>query len=93
MYIPPATTWIRLAGHVIHRFCVDKYDQHGATCGVLDEGCSWEWKGDDAFSIERWQFWKWRLEKLAVDENLNEDVRRLAREAGKKMVSIEKTAG
>jgi len=91
MYIPPAATWIRLAGVSIHKLCVDRHDSH-ATCGTLEPGCTWEWTGGKGFSVERWQYWKRRLGELVAEQSLDEHLRSMAKEAEAKMDSIERTA-
>jgi len=83
MYIPAAATWIRHAGDTIRKLCVDI--ERGATCGTLEPGCTWEWKGENGFSIERWQFWKRKFGELAAEQSLDEHLRSMAKESrGKK---------
>jgi hypothetical protein len=92
MYIPPAATWLRLAGAAIYKFCVDRHDGH-AVCGTLEPGCKWEWTGEKkGFSLERWAFWKRRLGELAVEQGLEERLRSMAKEAAAEMDNVERNA-
>lgn len=89
MYLSPAAVWIRLAGPVIYKYCVEGYDKAGATCRLL-EGSTWQWTGDLGFNLERWEFWKRRLGELAVEVS-EEETQRLLEEALSTMESVEKT--
>jgi hypothetical protein len=91
MYLPPAATWMRLAGASIHNLCVDRY-KFSATCRFLEAGCTWEWTGGQEFCLERWQFWKRRLGKLASEQSLDEQLRSIANEAEASMDSHEQSA-
>ena len=91
MYIPPAATWIRLAGPSIHKLCVDRHDAN-ATCRFLEPGCTWEWAGGKGFSLERWQFWKRKLAELAAEQSLDEHLRAIAQGAEASMDRTERAA-
>jgi hypothetical protein len=91
MYIPPAATWIRLAGPTIYKLCVDRY-KDTATCRFLEAGCTLEWTGGEGFSLDRWQFWKRKLGELAAEQRLDNHLRTVAKEAEASMESTERAA-
>lgn len=50
------------------------------------------WKGKDGFSMDRWEFWKRRLDKIAVNEKASEETRSIAKTMKEKMVATEAEA-
>lgn len=83
--IRPAEVWISLAAQVILRFC--RANGEGAVRNDLPGGKYW--KGKEGFSFERWEFWKLKLDEIAVNGEASEDTRNIAKGMKEKMVATE----
>lgn len=85
MYVPPAATWIMLAGKQIHRLCMENYQRNDTVPGR--EGLLWTGSG---FSPERWAFWKKRFSETQKMLELDSRVRE---HAGKALVEMDRIDG
>ncbi|THY25982.1 hypothetical protein D6D01_04667 [Aureobasidium pullulans] len=86
MYIPPAATWIPIAGMMIRKFCFmemlpDDVNQHVIRA---------RW-GGRTFCPERWTFWKERFLELSKDGGIDERCRQFAIEAVEAMEELDAT--
>ncbi|MCJ1268949.1 hypothetical protein MMC22_008837, partial [Lobaria immixta] len=88
IYVPPAATWILLAGEKIHELCKGDYNRHepARPSGAM---ASWLWCGDRGYSLGRWEYWKQRFGEIAMTQGLQDGVKDLARRALSKMDMIE----
>lgn len=98
MYVPAAAQWILLAGECIWRFCKEKLGNDGEMVeprwiGGYDGG-ELMWIGEPGFKVERWAFWKKRFGEIGRLERVEEDDRRLAKEAEEAMekIGVEETS-
>jgi hypothetical protein len=78
-----ANVWISLAGKLIFGLC--KVNGEGAARNDMAAGKYWT--GSVGFSVERWEFWKQRLDEVAVNEEASEDTRGIARKMKEIMVA------
>ncbi len=86
MYVPPAATWILLAGETLYQFCKDDYKRKDGAPGDGRDWLLWNGRG---FSLKRWAFWKKRFYDVAATEELDSSVRDYARRAADHMGRIE----
>ncbi|KAE8381114.1 hypothetical protein BDV26DRAFT_289817 [Aspergillus bertholletiae] len=84
MYVPPAATWILLAGDRIYSLCKNEYGRSEITSG----GDQFWWRGR-GFSLQRWAFWKQRFGEIAAAEGLDDHVLGYARKAIAEIERIE----
>jgi hypothetical protein len=82
--IPVANVWISLAGKLIFGLC--KVNGEGAARNDMAAGKYW--KGSVGFSVERWEFWKQRLDEVANDE-ASEETRGIAKKIKETMIAAE----
>ena len=86
--ILPAEVWISLSAKVLLRFC--RSNGEGADRNDLPGGR--HWKGREGFSVARWEFWKQKLDEIAVNEEASEETRRIAKKMKEKMIATEAEA-
>ena len=87
-YILPAAVWISIASTVIFGFC--KVNGDGADRNDICGGK--HWTGSEGFSVDRWEWWKQRLEQIAVNEEASEETRNIAKKMMETMVITEAEA-
>jgi hypothetical protein len=83
--IPVANVWICLAGKLIFDLC--KLNGEGAARNDMAAGKYWT--GSVGFSVERWEFWKRRLDEVAVNDEASEETRGIAKKMKEIMVAAE----
>jgi hypothetical protein len=83
--ILPANVWISLASKLIFGFC--KANGEGASRNHMGGGK--HWKGSVGFSIERWEFWKQRLDEIAINDEASEETRGIAKKMKETMIAAE----
>ncbi|KAF8180638.1 hypothetical protein BJ912DRAFT_1126544 [Pholiota molesta] len=83
--IPVANVWISLASKLIFGFC--KVNGEGASRN--DMGGGKYWKGSAGFSVERWEFWKQRLDEIAVNDEASGETRDMAKKMKETMIAAE----
>lgn len=76
--IPPAATWVLLAGEKIYKLCKNNHDRT-ELLGQYGRG----------YSLGRWNVWKKRFDLIATTEDLSDTVRDFAQRAAGKMDSID----
>jgi hypothetical protein len=84
MYVPPAATWILLAGGKIYQLCRDDYQRKDGR--LVGHGLAWEGYG---FSLDRWALWKQKFGDTMRSEGLESTVQEYARNAAREMERIE----
>ena len=87
IYVPPAATWILIAGHRIFDYCQQNFEREpfqGPSFGGENL-----WKDDKGYSLERWAFWKQRFGEIAHMQNLDACAQDFALRAFDEMTSIE----
>ena len=72
--VPPAATWILLAGKKIYELC------------QVDDGKNGKGR---AFSLERWSLWKSKFGEIATNPALSASVQNIAAKAASEMGEIE----
>lgn len=92
-YLPPAAAWILLVGRIIYHYSKSNQDSTGqpvkqAWVGKSD-GWNLIWSGRDGFNLERWQFWKRRLQKISGLREMSGEARHHASYAAAEMQKIE----
>ena len=90
MYVPPASTWILIAGETIYKLCKSDYDFLDNGPGSTPDNDEWLWGKSRGYSLGRWSFWKKRFGEIAATEELKGDVKEIAARAAFEM---EKLAG
>ena len=85
--ILPAEVWISLSAKVL-RFCW--LNGEGADWNDLPGGR--HWKGRKGFSVTRWQFWKQKLDEIAVNKEASKETWRIAKKMKEKMIATEAEA-
>jgi hypothetical protein len=83
--IPVANVWISLAGKLIFGLC--KVNGEGAARNDMPGGK--HWKGSVGFSVERWEFWKQRLDEVAINDEASEETRGIAKKMKEMMIAAE----
>ncbi|KAI4740849.1 hypothetical protein E4T50_08735 [Aureobasidium sp. EXF-12298] len=76
MYIPPAATWILIAGSKIRGLCFT--DELPETANQHSIRCRW---GGRTFCSRRWDFWKRRFQQLAEDTAISDRCQGYAKQA------------
>jgi len=84
MHLPPAATWVLIAGEKLYELCfsdvVPRYANTHAT--------KLKW-GGRAFCAERWALWKQQFQTLASTWEIDEPCRVFAARAAQKMGELE----
>jgi hypothetical protein len=89
MCVPPAATWILIAGEKIHALCkVDHECRDGAPGSPVITTRVALGKGQ-GYSLERWKLWKKRFYEIAATEELKDSIRDIAAKAASKIEEIE----
>lgn len=86
MYVPPAATWILLAGRRLYQLCKDDYQRNDGPSAGGGERLWWNGRG---FSLKRWAFWKQRFCDITATEGLKGSIGDYARRAADEMGRIE----
>lgn len=89
MYVPPAATWILLAGKNIYELCKNDHDRKDGDPGSTPDGDEWLWGKSRGYSLGRWAFWKKRFSEIATTRELDEGVKDIAARATSEMKNIE----
>jgi hypothetical protein len=89
MYVPPAATWVLLAGQSIHELCKSDYHRKDGAPGSVWDGDEWLWGKGRGYSLGRWTFWKKRFGEIATTQGLKDDVKDIAARAASEMGIIE----
>lgn len=88
MYVPPAATWILLAGEKMYELCKSDYNRR--ECARIPYPMNpWLWFGDRGYSLGRWEYWKQRFSEIAMTQGLQDSVKDIAARALSKMGMIE----
>lgn len=84
MYVPPAATWVLLAGKSIYELCKIDHDyrKDGGPPTSL-------WGQGRGYSLDRWAFWKKRFGEIAKTQGLKDEVKDIAARASLEMEKIE----
>ena len=90
MYVPPAATWVLLAGERIYELCKSDHDRKDGAGGSTSDCGEWLWKKGRGYSLERWAFWKQQFSEIATTQGLKDDVKDIAARAA---AAMEKTEG
>lgn len=89
MYVPPAATWILLAGKSIYQLCKTDYNRKDGAPGSTPDNVVWLWGKGRGFGLERWAFWKGRFNDISGTQNLSDEVRDIASRAASAMDKCE----
>ena len=76
--VPPASTWILLAGEAIYEFCKKEHKRR--------EGLGQYGRG---YSLGRWVVWKEKFGLIGALGNLEQSVRRIAQKAASEMNRVD----
>ena len=90
--MPPAATWILIAGEKIHALCKVDHDRKDGAPGVTPYHDEWLWGKGRGYGLDRWAFWKRRFEEIGKTEGLGEGVRHVAAKAAKRMGEVDDAA-
>ncbi|KAM0805367.1 hypothetical protein BDR22DRAFT_817322 [Usnea florida] len=85
MYVPPASTWILVAGETIYELCKADYDFLNNGPGATPDNDEWLWGKSRGYSLGRWSFWKMRFGEIAMTEGLKDDLKEIAARAAFEM--------
>ncbi|KAI5204342.1 hypothetical protein AUEXF2481DRAFT_27210 [Aureobasidium subglaciale EXF-2481] len=84
MYVPPAATWIMVAGSKIRELCfVDELPEAANRHSVRSH-----W-GGRTYCPARWRFWKQRFDELARDTSIDERCQDFATQAARAMERLD----
>lgn len=87
MYVPPAATWILLAGERIYELCKSDFNRNDRRKGMWgDRGL---WGKGRGYSLGRWALWKKTFGEIATTQGLPDGVKDLAAKATSEMDKIE----
>ncbi len=89
MYVPPAATWVLLAGERIYELCKIDHDRKDGGPGSTPNGSEWLWGKGRGYSLARWAFWKKRFSEIATTQELKDSVKDIAARAASEMERIE----
>ncbi|MCJ1462815.1 hypothetical protein MMC07_001418 [Pseudocyphellaria aurata] len=89
MYVPPAATWILLAGEELNERCKNDYDRKDGAKGSTPYGDEWLWGKGRGYSLGRWELWKKRFGEIALTQGLPDDVKGFAARATSKIDEID----
>lgn len=97
-YIPPAAAWITIAGPNLYSYCKLNSDYTGEDVEpwwLLGDkyGGLVMWDKRDGFSIERWAFWKLRLQEFSTSQYASDGAKAEAARTAEKMDAIEEADG
>lgn len=92
--MPPAATWILIAGEQIHALCKADHDRKDGAPGVTPYHEEWLWGKGRGYSLDRWAFWKRRFGEIAEIEmeGLGKPIRYVAAKAAERMGEIGEAA-
>lgn len=89
MYIPPAATWILLAGERIYELCKSDHGRKDGAPGSTPNEEEWLWGKGRGFSLGRWALWKERFDEIARTQGLQNGVKELSARANSEMGKLE----
>lgn len=90
LYVPPAATWVLIAGRSIYELCKVGHERKDGAPGSTPDNDEWLWDHGRGYSLERWSFWKNRFSELATIEELGEKTMDLAARAAAEMQNSER---
>jgi hypothetical protein len=89
MYVPPAATWILIAGEKIHALCKVDHERRDGAPGCTRYYDEWLWGKGRGYSLERWALWKKRFHEISATQGLKDSIRIIAAKAAFKIGEIE----
>ena len=89
MFVPPAATWILIAGKSIHELCKTDHNRRDDTPGSTPIGDEWLWGKRRGYSSGRWGLWKSRFRESATAQGLKDNVKEIAARASSEMDRVE----
>ena len=88
IYVPPAATWVLLAGEAIYELCKNDHDRKDGAPGSTSYGDEWLWGQGRGYSLGRWALWKKRFGEIASAKELKEGVTDIAAKAALEMERV-----
>ena len=88
IYVPPAATWILLAGEGVRELCKNDHDRQDGAPGSTSYGDEWLWGRGRGYSLERWTLWKKRFFEIASTKELEDNVTEIAAKAAFEMERV-----
>lgn len=92
VYLPPAATWILLAGEKIHELCKSDLNREDGAPGWNMNGDDSLWGKSRGYSLGRWAWWKRGFGEIATMERLQDRLKDFAARASAEMDRIESQA-
>ena len=89
IFVPPAATWVLIAGNKIYELCKIDHDRQDGAPGSTPIGDEWLWGKGRGYSLGRWGLWKSRFGDIATAQGLNDSVKEIAARARSEMVRVE----
>ena len=89
VYVPPAATWVLLAGEKIYELCKADHDRKDSDPASNLGSDQWLWAKSRGYSLGRWAFWKKRFGDIAATSELKDGVKEIAERAASRMESID----
>ena len=87
--VPPAATWVLLAGKSTHKLCKISHNRQDGAPGSTPSGNEWLWGKRRGYSSGRWGLWKSRFSESATTQGLADSVKEIAARASSEMDKIE----
>lgn len=88
IYVPPAATWMLLAGEAIYELCKNDHDRKDGAPGSTSYGDEWLWGQGRGYSLGRWTLWKKRFGEIASAKELEDSVTGIAAKAAFEMERV-----
>ena len=87
--VPPAATWVLIAGNNIYELCKIDHNRQDDAPGSTPIGDEWLWGKGRGYSLGRWGLWKSRFSEIATAQGLNDSVKEISARARSEMDRVE----
>ena len=89
MFMPPAATWVLVAGKSIYELCKVDHNCRAGAPGSTPNNDEWMWGKGRGYSLGRWRLWKTRFSEIATAQGLKDSVKQIAARASSGMDRVE----
>ena len=89
IFVPPAATWVLIAGKSIYELCKVDHNRQDAAPGSTPIGDEWLQDKGRGYSLGRWDLWKSRFSEIATAQGLKETVKEIAARASSEMDRVD----
>ena len=89
MFVPPAATWVLIAGKRIYELCKMDHNCQDSAPGSTSNGDEWLWGKGRGYCFGRWGLWKSRFSAITTAQALKDIVKGIAARARSEMDKVE----